>query len=168
MEKNSQKVADHSRVLQAISEMTDPERLRNTVHNAKSKGVREVADAAFQRLISVQSTAEPGTTEDEFWKTIFAFEELLRIERGRAVRLTRTRQKIAKVGEKQTLADFDGNNLPPEGFQMLLDNNMPERTGEAIVLRHEDEFAPEVVAAARLKLMNAGIDLDSMRAKADA
>lgn len=168
MEKKSEKVADHSRVLQAISEMTDPERLRNTVRNAKLKGATDVADAAFDRLITVQPAEKPGTVEHEFWKTIFAFEEILREERGRAVRLTRTRQKIAKVGEKQTLADFANNSLPTDGFKMLLERNRPELTGEAIVLRYSDDFSPEILAAARLRLIEAGVDIESLAAKADA
>ena len=168
MEKKSEKIVDHSRVLQAISEMTDPERLRNTVRNAKLKGVTEVADAAFDRLITVQPSQKPGTVEHDFWKTIFAFEEILREERGRAVRLTRTRQKIAKTGEKPTLADFANNNLPPEGLQMLVARNLTDLTGEAIVLRHADDFAPEVLAAARLRLMGAGVDVEGLAAKADA
>jgi hypothetical protein len=42
---------------------------------------------------------------------------------------------------------------------MLLERNMPELTGEAIVLRHARRFDTEVVAAARQRLEMAGVDM---------
>jgi hypothetical protein len=34
-----------------------------------------------------------------------------------------------------------------EGFKMLLERGMPELTGEAMVLRHQQDFEPRVQAA---------------------
>lgn len=44
-----------------------------------------------------------------------------------------------------------------DGYVMLLERNMPELTGEAIVVRHAPQFSAEVVAAARRRLEAAGI-----------
>ena len=157
-------MADYSRVLEAIEKMRDPDQLRNTIRNAKTKGVDEVAEAAFRRLVEVLPEAKPGTVEHDFWRTIAAFEEVLREERGKTVRLTRTRQKIAKVGVKQTLADFATEPHSTEGFRMLMERQMPELTGEATIIRHADDFSPEVVAGARLRLQEAGVDIEAIAA----
>ena len=45
---------------------------------------------------------------------------------------------------------------------MLLERNMPELTGEAIVLRHAHQFGADVLAAANLRLVQAGVDTSSL------
>jgi NAD(P)-dependent dehydrogenase (short-subunit alcohol dehydrogenase family) len=45
---------------------------------------------------------------------------------------------------------------------MLLERNMPELTGEAIVLRYARQFGAEVVAAARRRLEAAGTDVAAL------
>ena len=155
-------MADHSRILSGIAHMDDADGLRNIMRNARGKGVDNVAEAAFLRLVEVLPQAAPGTVEHDFWRTISAYEEMLREIRGKAVRLTRTRAKIAKVGVKQTLADFATDPAAPEGFRLLLERKLPELTSDAIILRHADEFSPEVVAGARLRLSEAGVNVDDL------
>jgi hypothetical protein len=102
---------------------------------------------------------KPGTVEHDFWQTIHAFKHVLSEERGKTTRLARTRQKVARVGEVQTLQDWATSAKSTDSFEMLLERNMPELTGEAIVLRHARRFAAEVVAAARQRLETAGVDI---------
>jgi hypothetical protein len=52
--------------------------------------------------------------------------------------------------------------MSTDGFAMLLERNMPELTGEAIVLRHAHRFGADVVAAARRRLQAAGIDVATL------
>jgi hypothetical protein len=118
-----------------------------------------IADAAFRKLISVLPSEEPGTVEHDFWQTVHAFELALSEERGRITRLSRTRQKVARVGVIQTLKDWALSNTETDGFRMLLERGMPELTGEAIVLRHTQHFESEVVAAAKRRLESAGVDV---------
>jgi hypothetical protein len=87
-----------------------------------------------------------------------AFEHLLTEERGKTTRLPRTRQKVARVGMQQTLADWAVATQETDGFRMLLDRGMPELSGEAVILRNADHFAPDMVAAARARLELAGVD----------
>jgi hypothetical protein len=91
-----------------------------------------------------------------------AFECLLTEERERTTRLSRTRQKVSRVGVLKTLKDWALSDKETDGFTMLLDRGMPELTGEAIVLRHPKSFEPEVLAAARQRLVEAGIDLRTL------
>jgi hypothetical protein len=45
---------------------------------------------------------------------------------------------------------------------MLLERNLPELTGEAIILRHAERFEPFVVEAARNRLVKAGVDIGKL------
>ena len=69
---------------------------------------------------------------------------------------------MTRVGEIQTLVDWALNAKSTDGFTMLLERNMAELTGEAIVLRHAQQFGTEVVAAARRRIEDAGVDVATL------
>ena len=97
---------DRARILDNIAKCDEPAELRRFMANARELKAKDVYDAAFQRLISVQPSAEVGTVAHDVWRTIYAFEELLKEERGKTVRLARTRQKIQRQGEVKTVIDL--------------------------------------------------------------
>ena len=144
--------------LAMIEKLEDPARLRNLVENARRTGSKLVEAAAFRRLCRVQPANAPDTLEHDLWQSIHALEEMLRDERGRTVRLSRTRQKIARDGEAKTAADLALKPTPSEGFAMLLERGHPELSFEAVVLRHPDAFDDDVRRAAATRL--AAFDLD--------
>lgn len=152
-------MTDHTKVLATIANSTDAHQLRRFRENAKRMGVTVVADAAFRRLIEVLPEETPGSIEHDFWMTIHAFEEVLRDERGKTIRLSRTRQKIGRVGVKQTLIDFATSKAPTDGFNMLIERGLPELTGEALVLKHSESFDSDVQIAAKQRLQDAGVDI---------
>ncbi len=80
------------------------------------------------------------------------------------MRLSRTRMKIGRVGEVKTLADFANATKETQGFEMLMERGMPELTGEAIILRHPEDFDDETRAAAAARLEGAGVDPGSLAA----
>jgi len=149
-------------MLGLIETCDNPDLLKSWIRKVRDKGEARVADAAFRRLVSVLPKERPGTVEHDFWQTIHAFEHLLSEERGKTTRLARTRQKVARVGEIQTLKDWALSAKSTDGFAMLLERNMPELTGEAIVLRHSQQFDGDVVAAARRRLEEAGVDITAL------
>lgn len=153
---------DHKKVLASIAVATDPAKLRTLRKNAQRLGVKEVEDAAFQRLIEILPEETPASIEHDFWKTIHAFEEILREERGKTVRLSRTRQKIDRVGVMRTLIDFAISKTPTDGFNMLIERGLPELTGEALVLKHREHFEPAVLASAQSRLEAAAVDLSKL------
>lgn len=155
-------MADHKKVLASIAVATDPAKLRKLRENAQRLGAPEVEEAAFKRLIEILPGEAPGSIEHDFWKTIHAFEEILREERGKTVRLSRTRQKIDRVGVMQTLIDFAISKTPTDGFNMLIERGLPELTGEALVLKHRENFEPAVLAAAKSRLEAAAVDLSKL------
>ena len=155
-------MSDPAKILGLIATCDDPEKLRSWITNARKAGDNRIADAAFRRLISVLPKEKPGTVEHDFWQTIYAFEHVLSEERGKTTRLARTRQKVTRVGEVQTLKDWALSSKSTDGFTMLLERNMPELTGEAIVLRHAKQFGADVLAAANQRLVQAGVDTSAL------
>ena len=149
-------------MLEFVASCDDPAKLRTIIENARARGGSELAEAALRRLVSILPSENPGTLEYDFWRTIHTFEHVLTEENGRTTRLSRTRQKVNRVGVSQTLIDWALDTKKTEGFRMLLDRDMAELTGEAIVLRHPKEFDPDVVAAARDKLEEEGVDIVSV------
>ena len=146
--------------LARIETIDEPERLRNLIANARRQGSSVVQRAAFARLCHVQADASPGTVEHDVWQSIHALEEMLREERGKTIRLSRTRQKIARDGEAKTVADLTLKPDPAQGFKDLIDLGHPELSFEAVVLRHPKDFEDDVIEAARARFIALGVDPD--------
>ena len=166
---DAQLAARDAAALARIDTMDDPDKLRNLMANAQRMGVTPVRDAAFRRLAAVQAEeakadAVPGTVQHDFWQTIFAYEQLLREERGKAVRLTKTRTKVTRNGEVKALADFADATSDTSGFETLMARGMAELTGEAVILRHPDDFDEATRDAAKARLTGAGFDPESLAA----
>jgi hypothetical protein len=159
-------MSDHTRMLGLIAVCDDARKLRSWMENARNKGQKDLEYAAFRRLITILPKEKPGTVEHDFWRTVHAFEHVLSEERGKTTRLSRTRQKVARVGEVETLKDWAVGTKGTDGFAMLIERRMPELTGEAIVLRHAEQFDSPVVAAARRRLEQAGVDIEALPKKA--
>lgn len=139
------------RALERIANCNDPRELRIMADNANRLGNREVELAALRKLYAVSPDAEPGTLEHDVWQSIFALEDALKNERGKTVLLSRTRQKIARDGELETVADLV-RKAPSEGYRMLIDRGWPELTFEAVALRHPDRFDAAVLRSAKDRL----------------
>lgn len=144
-----------------IETQTDPVSLRALIANAQRMKSAAVERAAFLRLCSLAPEAAEGTVEHDVWQSIHALEELKRQAAGRAVRLTRTRQKITRDGEAKTVADLTLKRDASAGFSDLIDLGHPELTFEAVVLRHPDSFDDDIRVAARTRLTEAGVDPDT-------
>ncbi len=158
-------MSKNTKIIAVIENCDDPEKLKTIRQNALRQNEIEIAEIAFKKLVSIVPAENPGTVEYDFWQTVNAFEYTLSEERGRTTRLSRTRQKVNRVGVVQTLTDWAISKEVTDGFKMLLERGMPELTGEAIVLRHPDTFSPEIITAARDRLANAGVELDSLPMK---
>lgn len=149
-------MSKNQKILEIIAECDDEEKLRNWIANASREGVEEVEDAARRRLIEVRSVKEIDDLNDpivlDFWKSITALEHELSEERGKTIRLSRTRQKIARVGVEKTLNDLALQAQPSEGYHLLEARDMLDLSAEAVVLRFPERFKQNVLAAARQRL----------------
>lgn len=155
-------MTDNAKILAFVAKCENPKQLKTIIQNAKAKGESGVVDIAFERLIALVPAEKPGTIEYDFWRTINALELVLTDERQKTTRLSRTRQKIDRVGILRTIIDLTLNPKPSAGFKMLLERRMPQYTAEALVLRHSDTFDLEVLNAARARLEGAGVDLAAL------
>lgn len=139
------------RALARIASCTDPDQLRQMLLNAHRQGQEDVRRAAQLRLYEVMPAAKPGTLEHDVWQSIYALEDQLKEERGKTVLLSRTRQKISRDGEAQTVADLVLGKQS-EGFRMLVERDMTDLTFEAVALRHPNRFDENVRDAATKRL----------------
>lgn len=144
-----------ARALRTIEGCADPKSLRQIATNARARGEDTVARAADLRLYAILPSEAPGTLEYDVWQSIHALEGTLTTERAKTTRLGRTRQKIARVGELQTIRDLILGPKPSEGFFMLIEREMSELTFEAVALRHADRFDEAVLEAAAARLRTA-------------
>lgn len=152
------------RMLKFVDTCDDPQQLRTLEKNARDRGATDLAEVAFRRLVKILPSERPGTVEHEFWRTVHSFEEVLSEERGRTTRLSRTRQKVNRVGVRQTLIDWALSKTESEGYTILLERGLPELAGEAIILRHQDRFEAEVVKAAQARPEASGVDVEAVTA----
>lgn len=145
------------RSLDYIASCGDPEKLRQLAANAHTQGNEAVREAARRRLYQVLPSERPGTVEYDVWQSIHALEDTLTHERGKTVRLNRTRQKIKRDKEIQTVADLVLKRAS-EGFHMLVERNLPELTFEAVAIRHPEAFDQRVREAAAARLRQIGYE----------
>jgi hypothetical protein len=140
-----------------IAACDDPDKLKRMAANARRLGEADIERAASLRLYTVLPSAKPGTLEHDVWRSIHALEGALKDERGRTTLLGRTRQKVARDGERQTVADLVRGKAS-DGFRMLMDRGMVDHTFEAVALRHQVLFEDEVISAAADRLRATGAD----------
>lgn len=147
-----------ARIMKTIEGCTDPKSLRQIAKNAREKGELGVARAADLRLYAILPSEDPGTFEHDVWQSIHALEGTLSLERHKTTRLGRTRQKIARVGEFETIKDLIHGAKPSEGFFMLIERMMTDLTFEAVALRHPDRFDPATLQAATTRLRSVAVE----------
>lgn len=87
-----------------IAKCDNPAKLRQICKNARMKNNIDVERAASLRLYEILPSEEAGAINYDIWKTIYALEHSLTLERGRTTRLQRTRNSISKIGEIATVA----------------------------------------------------------------
>src|SRR5580698_3714359 len=86
-----------------LSNEWNKEKLRNWMANARTHKRDDVYQAAFRQLCRVEGRNIDDPLEAEFAVVMRALEEALSAESGRTKRLSRTRQKLGRVGVRQTL-----------------------------------------------------------------
>ncbi|WDR01821.1 hypothetical protein PSQ19_13985 [Devosia algicola] len=136
---------------------TDPIKLRKLMANAVRLGHDDLAFNCQLRIAELVGETHDAGIEREFWTAIAAAEEFKTAAAGKSSKLTKLRAKHKRVGAQRVLADQIMEDGFSDGFDTLVANGRGDLTGEAVVLRHDDEFSVDEVNAARKKLMEHGI-----------
>src|SRR5690349_10310376 len=131
-----------------LSNEWDSDKLKNWMKNAKRLGRDDVYQIAFRQLCRVEGRNIDDPLEAEFAMVMRALEQALTEEAGKTKRLSRTRQKLDRVGVRQTLADLALRPKPSLGFLKLVEFRMADMSAEALILKYRNEFEQHVVSAA--------------------
>ena len=140
-----------------LSNEWDKDKLRNLMSNAKRLGREDVYQDAFRQLCRSEGRNIDDPLEAEFASVMRALEQALTEKAGKTKRLNRTRQKLDRVGVRQTLADLALKPNPSMGFLKLVEFGMADMSAESLILKYRDEFDQTVVGAARRRLDEYGI-----------
>lgn len=149
---------DYNRILNIIENCTDESKLYTFIENAERKHIFEVRDAAIRKLEALVPQHKKGTLEYDFWQTLRLYELVLREDRKTKVRLYKTREEVKKAGVVETLSRWPIERLHQWAFNRLCTDGKEKMTGEGVIIRHADKFAPETVTAAQLRLQEAKIN----------
>ena len=125
--------------------------------NARRLGRDDVYQAAFRQLCRIEGRDMDDPLEAEFSVVMCALEEALSEQNGKTTRLSRTRQKLSRVGVRQILTDLALKSKPSDGFMKLMEFGMADMSAESLILKYRQEFEPEVIAAAERRLAEYGL-----------
>lgn len=142
-----------------VSRLSNVSDARAYLDNVKRLGRQDLYAAAFRRLCELEGQSHGDALDLDFWRAIAAAEEVLREQRGKTVRLARTREKIKRVGVQRTVEDLALKKQPSDGFAILTGAGLGDLTAEYLVLKHAERFTAEAAAAARHRLESAGVRL---------
>jgi hypothetical protein len=109
--------------------------------------------AARQRSVEVQvnDMSLDSALLRDVWSVVYAQEEALFVKHGRRLRAGNTRKAITNRGELGAVA-YIVMHPSSESFELLHSLGLSDYTFEAVVLRHPEHFASDVVNAARRKV----------------
>jgi hypothetical protein len=142
-----------------LSSEWDKDKLKTWMANARRLGREDVYQLAFRQLCRAEGRNIDDPLEADFASVMRALEQALTEESGKTKRLSRTRQKLGRVGVRKTLADLALKPTPSTGFLKLVEFNMADMSAEALILKYPDGFDPDVIAAARRRLTEYGVAL---------
>src|ERR1700730_1218211 len=122
-----------------LSDEWDKDKLRNWMKNAKRLGRDDVYRDALRQLCRIEGRNIDDPLESEFAVVMRALEEAMTQEAGRTKRLSRTRQKLDRVGVRQTLADLALKPKASLGFTKLVEFGMADMSAESLILKYRCE-----------------------------
>lgn len=142
------------------SKLTTPEGCRTVMQRARDRNLPDVYNAAFRRfcqLVGKENDDPSDPLVRDFYETLAAYEQLLTEKNGRNTPASRTRQKIDNKGVHKSLIEWTRGKVETEGFKLLVEKDLPEYTGEYLVVRYASRFPDDVVTLARRRLAAHGI-----------
>jgi hypothetical protein len=142
-----------------VSILKTPQEAQNLMDNARRLGHEELYQRAFARKCELEGKNREDESDPlvkDFWECIAAYEQLLYEKHGKRVRAQYTHRKIKKDGVLTTMQSWARKRGATMGFEMLSKSGQWKLTGEYLVVKYANRFAPEDVEAAKKRLHEAG------------
>jgi hypothetical protein len=116
--------------------------------NARERGAPELADQARKRAVQIRALAHGAATEveRECLEAIYAYEEVLSVQKGRRQPASRTWQMIKRHGIIPAVERVVTKREVSSGFAALAEMGLQDYAFEAVVLRYPESFSQEAVA----------------------
>ena len=93
--------------------------------------------------------------ERDCYEAVYAYEEVLSANKGKATRAGRTWPMIKRKGVIAAVEEIVTRKTEAPGYTNLVEMGMKDKTFEAVVLRHPADFSAEAVASSERRLHSA-------------
>ena len=122
--------------------------------NARERSAPELADQARRRAVQIRADAHGAKTdvERECLLAVYAYEEVLTLQKGRRQPASRTWQMIKRHGIVPAVERVVTKREVSSGFTALADMGLMEFAFEAVIVRHPASFSEEAVAISTQRL----------------
>ena len=149
------------RAVYDVSNLKTPEECRTVMERAQARGLEDVYKLVFRRYCDLVGSAYDDPFDPlirEFHETLAAYEQLLTEKNGRTTKASRARQKVANKGVHQSLIEWTLEKVETDGFKLLIEKDLPQYTGEYLVVKYANRFTPDVVQLAKARLEKYGVE----------
>ncbi len=102
--------------------------------------------------LRAQRHSAPNEVEEELYKAVYVYEEILTQKNKRRTRASRTWQMVDKYGIVEAAERIVNRPIEPQGYTFLVESGMQKLTFEAIIAKHPEVFNSEVVMRAKQRL----------------
>lgn len=152
----------------SISQYTSDDDLVALMTSAKQHNNKELWWNCLRRRCELkrQDASKKSTPlEQEFYAVMLSYETLqAELRRKSTYRAVRTWKMFENEGVKAVIEKWANNQQKEPVFNVLIDHEAYDLTGEYLVLKYETEFSTEAVASARQRLLKAGVSAGKLQA----
>jgi hypothetical protein len=137
-----------------IEKLKTPEDCETFAKNVSERGRPDLALAARKRAVALRA-AQYGAQSDierECIEAVYAYEEVLSQKNGKKTKASRTWPMIKKHGIIMAVERAVNREVETQGYTALVEMGLEDYAFEAVILRHPEAFAPEVVERSRLRV----------------
>lgn len=122
--------------------------------NATQRGLTYLAEESRQRAIQIRAEnyGAKNDVERECVEAVYAYEEVLSVQKGKRQPATRTWPMLKKYGILPAVERIVLKREETAGFKALATMGLQDYAFEAVILRHEAYFTAEAVARAKDRL----------------
>ena len=137
-----------------VKKIDTPEKCAIFARNARQRGREDLAQEALKHAIELKAAKHNAVTaaEKEALQAVYAYEETLRVKRGKNIRAIRTWQMIERHGIIEAVERAVKRPTETQGYTSLVSMGLQDFAFEAVILRFPDVFSSEAIAVSRARL----------------